>query len=308
VEAFQRMWELEQLCAHPDSLSEQLAYWRSLKTTDSEQAEVFREQLLPVARRQAVTPLSEQRWADALPRLDDLRELAGDEVLPLQVVTLLLAQQDEQARELYRASGLSFSPELEYLLGWRKELDEKLSPMALFLRFQTEVEGHRWEQADALARRLVQMPSGKPFLYLWLGWYHLSHGRHQRALPLWNKALSLLAPQDRVVWADLLFPELRGRLTYLEQVRWQVRRNFAELSANLIVVKKPPAASAMTESPVQWAPAFWSDLRSGRASVASQRFVTGYLTCLVRPAQLELDSLSSGRLPLAPFASSKKKR
>ena len=300
VDTFRRRRAIEDSCRDADAQSEQMSYWRALTGQDSHQAEEFRNELTPAVTRQATRRLSQAQWREAALYLVDLYELLGKAPDALLVVVMILADQGERAQKLLSPQSDGNSTLLEYLLGWGDELDEDL-PMAKFLRFQRAVDLNELETADALAKHLEGC-RGTAFLFLWLGWYQLFRDHHERAAELWEKALALLPTEERERWANILWPQLSGKLSLLQQVRWQARRSLEGLHLGF-GTDKAGSNKALTQTfhPARWAKNVWGARLVGQNEQARDLFVKGYLAGLINPQALRLERVDSRYIPLAPF-------
>jgi uncharacterized protein (DUF2237 family) len=300
VETFRRLRAIEVSCRDADAQSEQMSYWRALLVRDSRQGEAFRQELITAVTRQATRRLVHAQWKEAALYLTDLYELKGSVPDPLLAAVMVLTNQSARAQNLLSmASPRGTSPRLEYLLGWGEELDGD-RPIVGFLRFQRAVDTEQLDTADALADAL-EGSQGTAFLYLWLGWYQLYRQRHQRTAELWERALSLVPVEERERWSNILYPEIAGKLSFIEQVRWQARRSLEGIQFSLGSSKKGAFEAGQTTHPARWAKNVWGHRMAGQREAARELFVKGYLMAMINARQLCLEAVDSSEISLAPF-------
>lgn len=298
IEMLRRRETTEDHCRDPDQQAGQMSFWRSLMVEAPEKAALYGEDLAAAVSRQAARRLSLAQWQEAAAYLSDLYELQGRASDGYLAVILMLAGRSHEAETILAPDCPGNSHLLRALLGWEVPTEDE--PMALFLRFQRCLDEDDFESADALATNLERQRGGTPVLYLWLGWYHLFRQRPSRALALWERTLKGVHVEEKERWADLLWPELSGKVSFLEQVGWQARRGFESLQFSLGSAKVSTAQVKLLH-PTRWAKAVWEARKQKDKGLASQLFVESYLAAMLNPAGQTLEPLDSPALPLALF-------
>ena len=301
VQALKRLHETEASVLHPQGQHDQMAFWRDLVRNHPKQADRFAQGLRQAIARKATRHFEKARWDNALQELSDLDELGALSSNAIRVVTLILAGRADEARALTRPAPQGFSADMAYLLGWGELLGAE-RPLGRFLAFQRAVDHQQWDTADSLAQQLADL-RGTPVLDLWLGWYQLFRKRSGQAATLWERALSQVKPEEREFWAGTLWPELSGKLSFLEQVRWTVRRGLDELQVmhSRSHRRVSGASFGPRPHPTRWAHAVWSARIEGQNDLARELFVQGLLADTIAPERLSLMPLGAPYRPLSPF-------
>jgi hypothetical protein len=285
VQAFHRLHAMKETCQTEEGRQEQMEFWRTLVVSDEATAKKFGSGLSDALERLAKELLSIEVWGGAFDCLLHQCELKGDRPTALQAVLLVLADREEQARSLYAGGLDDFPASLAYLLGWRDAPQEE-GVFTQFARFQKAVEAAELEAADHLAGQLEQC-HGNSMLFLWLGWYAVFRGRYDQAAALWETALEGGSGRQRQRWAEMLWPELRGKTSFLVQVRWQVRRGWDEIERSMGNSHEqaiPPADLSL------WVRKVWQTRQDGDAAEADREFRRGFLSSLVLPHAMRLDT------------------
>lgn len=299
VEAFRRSSTIEDSCRDPAAQAEQMEYWRGLKAQDPAGAQAFGESLASAVERQAQRRLANGEWSSSLQYLLDLGELGAQRSAAFIAAVMLLADREDSARELLASDCQGSPPLLEALIGWdRQSLGS--TDIERFLEFERAVASGRLADADAMAQ-LLQERKGTSVLYLWLGWYQVFRGRHSRALGLWEQSLTRVRVEERERWADILWPALLGKVSFLEQVGWQARRAFESLQFGLSSSSKSRASQTRVQHPARWAKQVWEARIRGSSEEAQRLFLKGYLSALLNLSTMSLEPLDSPEVSLAPF-------
>lgn len=299
VQMFRRLQTMEAECATAEGQDRHLEFWEKLSAEDPRAGARYGKDLARFFRALIGRRLASSVWFEAQSCLCALVRVEGRPVDALTLVTMVLAGKGEEARRLAGAGTPGMTPTLVYLLGWSQSLESE-HPMAQFLRFQRAVESNDRAQAAVLAEALDQV-EGTAVLYLWLGWYAISRKEHGKAARYWERCLSRTPVDQREQWASLLWPDLSGKVSFLEQIRWQARRGLDELQLSMSQRRESSYGSNGSAHPARWARGVWKAVIDGQPQMARDQFLTGYLISLIRIHELELEPLTSSAAPLAPF-------
>ncbi len=301
VQMFRRLQTMEAECSTTEGQERQVEFWRELSAGDVAAGKRYGRDLAKFFRATAGRRLASGVWLDAQRCLHHLAQIEGRPDDGLRLVAMVMGGQGESARALAEANPQmpGYTPMLAYMLGWTDRLESQ-HPMGTFLHFQRCMEEGRSEEARGVAAALEAV-DGSAILYLWLGWYAISLGDYGRAARQWERCLGRLSVEERERWANILWPDLTGKVSFLEQVRWQARRGLDELQMSLNQRRQSGYASSQTTHPARWARGVWRALIEGQSRTAREAFLNGYLTSLIRIHELELEPLTSSAGPLAPF-------
>lgn len=301
VEAFRRVSNLEQQCQTPEEQAGQITFWRELCQKDPATAARFRGQLVDFFKSEARRKIAYEVWAVAARNLHYLSELEDRPSDALQVVLWALAENDNAGKALLTQELPGYTPTLAFLLGWLDTLEEN-SPTAWLFRFQRAVEEGNLASADVLAEHL-KGTEGTPLLYLWLGWYEVYRMRYSEASRLWDRALGLLSSQERESWAQPLWRELSGKVTFVDQVRWRARRSIEEMQRSVLTSLSlhNERGQVYGFGPLAWAEQVWIYHIEGHSDKARTLFVQKFLSSRVDHNTLRLEPLNAYGTTLSFF-------
>jgi hypothetical protein len=289
VETFRRMQRMRALCGTAEGQESQMEFWRSLVTQDPKAGGKFAKELAVPLRGALARALTQESWQDALRCRVSLGELEGREPDALQVVLMVQAGWESEARALHTPELAGYSPALAYLLGWIDTVEGE--PLAGLLRFQRALEQGDLVQAEVEAKTLEQVEDNR-LISLWLGWWAFSRRSYNQACHHWDRAVAGLAAHDWVVWTATLWSELSGKVGFKEQVRWHVKRGFEDLQFTLLKAERSEfGRQGHGRKQLQLALLTWQALMGGRHAEARQIFRTGLLTTVINVNDLRLEPL-----------------
>ena len=302
VETFRRSAAIEERCREPAAQAEQMEYWRGLQSKEPAQAKNFGASLAVAVARQVARRLNNGEWAEGFCYLEDLYELRERPADSFMAVVGVLSEQDEKSRRIFERARPVAPYLLESLIGWMDSPGPE--PLVRFLRFEHAINSGALQSADRLAESLLEH-RGTAVLYLWLGWFSVFRRQHTRALALWERALAQVPHDERDRWADILWPSLSGKVSFLQQVRWQARRAIETVQFSLSPTTRAARGSlGRSMHPARWAKQVWEARIRGASTEAHRLFLRGYLAALINIDNLTLEALDSPLVPLAPFQSS----
>lgn len=255
VEFFLRCQEMEVLCQSLEGAQAQLKFWR--EGQDHPQAGPTGERLRAVLKQNLLNQLSASRWKEGLALAELYHSLISLDNDFLKALLVLSQSSDS----IPLAAELDDSW-LDYLQGRVDDLDGNLV-WQNFCRFERACAEEDWEVADRWAEGLRQQSRG-PFLFLWLGFYYKLRGRPEVTASLWGACLKSLRPEAYGFYFDQLWPEIRGRVPLLTQIRWGALRMFYSSEGEL---------PAEPRDWLDWSLQVWRDREAGHPSLARWHFL-----------------------------------
>lgn len=300
VETFRRLDGMRTLCATDSGQESQLEYWRQLSTAGDATAKSFGKELKTAIQAILTRRFAAEDWAGAVGCLARLREL-GAPPDPALLAALQFLSGDNEGVQASLASG-GLDHHLTLLLGG-SPAGNSTDPLSKLLLMQQAVDKGDLTTADQLAEELKEQ-DGTPMLFLWLGWYSRFRGQMTQACRLWDNAVRLVGGEEGQVWATELWGELAGKVSFLEQVRWQARRRMEELFSPFLSTRRAYGVpTTMRAHPTLWASRVWKTRTSRGDERARHLFVTGYLKSLIDLHELRLLPPRACHGPLAFFRS-----
>lgn len=278
-------------------------FWRELAESGSPASEDYRQRLSKALKSRVVQALEVREWENALIDLKYYNEIALKPAEPIYTMLSAVSsiQKNIGVTRQRDAYSVEMSPELvakynqiAFMLGKIDKLEDNAKANK-FLSWIRALEQGSSMITEELAEEL-EYSAKTALLFLWLGFYHRHCNRPSKAAELWNTAIKKAPASNWDAWNQTLLPELRGKISFIELVRWQASRGIDEIQLRLTGQYKDRPGDEETARVLKWSQHFWHAMERGNTNVAYGIFLEEYLPSLINNSKLELYNGPSSHL------------